>query len=85
MGFVAAGLVANVVLIQPLGFTAASVVMFVLVCHGFGSRHPLRDALIALGAGARRLFRLRPGARRQHRRGLHRERAELGVDIHARR
>lgn len=48
MGFVAAGLVANVVLIQPLGFTAASVVMFVLVCFGFGSRHPLRDALIAL-------------------------------------
>ncbi len=48
MGFVAAGLVANVVLIQPLGFTAASVVMFVLVCFGFGSRRPLRDALIAL-------------------------------------
>ena len=48
MGFVAAGLIANVLLIQPLGFTAASVVMFVLVCFGFGSRHPLRDALIAL-------------------------------------
>ncbi|HEY6630586.1 MAG TPA: tripartite tricarboxylate transporter TctB family protein [Rhizobiaceae bacterium] len=48
LGFVAAGLVANVVLIQPLGFTAASVVMFVLVCFGFGSRRPLRDALIAL-------------------------------------
>jgi putative tricarboxylic transport membrane protein len=46
--FVGAGLVANVVLIQPLGFTAASVVMFVLVCFGFGSRHPLRDALMAL-------------------------------------
>jgi putative tricarboxylic transport membrane protein len=48
LGFVAAGLIANVLLIQPLGFTAAAVVMFVLVCHGFGSRHPLRDALIAL-------------------------------------
>jgi hypothetical protein len=48
LAFVAAGLVANVVLIQPLGFTAASVVMFVLVCFGFGSRHPIRDALIAL-------------------------------------
>jgi len=48
MGFVAAGLLANVLLIQPLGFTAASVVMFVLVCFGFGSRRPLRDALIAL-------------------------------------
>jgi putative tricarboxylic transport membrane protein len=48
MGFVVAGLVANVALIQPLGFTAASVIMFVLVCFGFGSRHPLRDVLIAL-------------------------------------
>lgn len=46
--FIAAGLVANVLLIQPLGFTAASVVMFVLVCFGFGSRRPLRDVLIAL-------------------------------------
>ncbi|MDQ2704606.1 MAG: tripartite tricarboxylate transporter TctB family protein, partial [Pseudomonadota bacterium] len=48
LAFVIAGLVANVLLIQPLGFTAASVVMFVLVCFGFGSRRPLRDALIAL-------------------------------------
>jgi putative tricarboxylic transport membrane protein len=48
LAFVVAGLIANVVLIQPLGFTAASVVMFVLVCHGFGSRRPLRDGLIAL-------------------------------------
>ena len=48
MGLVAAGLLANVLLIQPLGFTAASVVMFVLVCFGFGSQHPLRDGLIAL-------------------------------------
>jgi putative tricarboxylic transport membrane protein len=43
-----AGLAANVALIKPLGFTAASVVMFTLVCHGFGSRSPLRDALIGL-------------------------------------
>ncbi len=48
MGFVVAGLVTNLVLIQPLGFTFASVVMFVLVCYGFGSRHPIRDALIGL-------------------------------------
>lgn len=48
LAFVAAGLAANVLLIGPLGFTAASVVMFVLVCFGFGSRRPLRDALIAL-------------------------------------
>ncbi len=43
MAFVVAGLVANMLLIGPLGFTAASVIMFVLVCYGFGSRHPLRD------------------------------------------
>jgi putative tricarboxylic transport membrane protein len=48
MGFVVAGLLANLVLIQPLGFTVASVAMYVLVCYGFGSRNPLRDALIGL-------------------------------------
>lgn len=48
MGFVVAGLIANLVLIKPLGFTAASVIMFVLVCYGFGSRHPVRDTLIGL-------------------------------------
>lgn len=48
MGFVVAGLIANLVLIQPLGFTVASVAMYVLVCYGFGSRNPLRDALIGL-------------------------------------
>lgn len=46
--FVAAGLVANVVLIRPLGFTLASVILFVLAAHGFGSRQPLRNALIGL-------------------------------------
>lgn len=48
VSFVAAGLLANLVLIGPLGFTAASVIMFVLVCYGFGSRRPLRDAGIGL-------------------------------------
>jgi len=48
VGFVAAGLLCNVVLIGPAGFTLASVVMFVLVAHGFGSRAPLRDGAIAL-------------------------------------
>jgi Tripartite tricarboxylate transporter TctB family. len=48
IGFVVAGLIANLVLIGPLGFTIASVAMFVLVAHGFGSRHPLRDALTGL-------------------------------------
>ena len=48
VAFVFAGLLANVVLIRPLGFTAASVVLFVLVAHGFGSRRPLSNALIGL-------------------------------------
>jgi putative tricarboxylic transport membrane protein len=46
LGFVIAGLVVNVALIGPLGFTAASTLLFVLMTHGFGSRRPLRDALI---------------------------------------
>jgi putative tricarboxylic transport membrane protein len=44
--FVVAGLVANVALIVPLGFTGASTILFVLVAYGFGSRKPLRDAAI---------------------------------------
>jgi putative tricarboxylic transport membrane protein len=46
LGAVGAGLVANVVLIGPLGFTLASTVMFTLVAWGFGSRAPWRDAPI---------------------------------------
>jgi putative tricarboxylic transport membrane protein len=46
MAFVGAGLVANVVLIGPLGFTIASTVMFTLIAWGFGSRRPWRDAPI---------------------------------------
>ena len=45
---VSAGLLGNVVLIGPLGFTAASTILFVLVCRGFGSRHILRDLLVGL-------------------------------------
>jgi putative tricarboxylic transport membrane protein len=48
LGFVIAGLVANVALIGPLGFTAASTALFVLITYGFGSRKPVRDALIGL-------------------------------------
>ncbi len=48
VGFVVLGLVLNVLLIGPLGFTAASTLLFVLVAYGFGSRRVLRDALIGL-------------------------------------
>jgi putative tricarboxylic transport membrane protein len=46
MGLVGAGLLANVVLIGPLGFTLASTVLFTLVAAGFGSRRPWVDAPI---------------------------------------
>jgi len=48
LGFVAAGLLCNVMLIDLAGFTIASTVMFTLIAHGFGSRSPLRDAGIAM-------------------------------------
>jgi putative tricarboxylic transport membrane protein len=56
MAFVVAGLLANLFLIRPLGFTAASVIMFVLVCYGFGSRRPLRDLVIGLILGLAAYF-----------------------------
>jgi putative tricarboxylic transport membrane protein len=46
LAWVAAGLVLNVLLIGPAGFTLASVILFVCVARGFGSRRILRDALI---------------------------------------
>lgn len=48
LGLVLAGLVANVVLIGPLGFTLASTVMFALVARGFGSRRPWFDAPVGM-------------------------------------
>ena len=43
-----AGLGANLVLIGPCGFSIAAAAQFVLVAAAFGSRAPLRDALVAL-------------------------------------
>jgi putative tricarboxylic transport membrane protein len=39
-------LVLNVLLIGPAGFTIASVILFVCVARGFGSKRILRDAAI---------------------------------------
>jgi putative tricarboxylic transport membrane protein len=54
LGVTFAGMVANALLIGPLGFTLASTVMFTLIAWGFGSRSPWRDApigfLLALAA-----------------------------------
>ncbi|MDB5369508.1 MAG: tripartite tricarboxylate transporter TctB family protein [Roseomonas sp.] len=48
LGLVGAGLVANLALIDWLGFVFAATVQFVLVAAGFGSRRPGRDLLIGL-------------------------------------
>ena len=45
--WIAAGLVLNVLLIGPAGFTLASIIMFVCVARGFGSKAIVRDAAIA--------------------------------------
>ncbi|HKF09972.1 MAG TPA: tripartite tricarboxylate transporter TctB family protein [Xanthobacteraceae bacterium] len=44
--WILAGLVLNVTLIGPAGFTIASVIVFVCVARGFGSNAIARDALI---------------------------------------
>src|SRR5262249_40456484 len=44
--WIVAGLVLNVVLIGPAGFTIASIIVFVCVARGFGSNAIGRDALI---------------------------------------
>jgi putative tricarboxylic transport membrane protein len=46
LAWIGAGLVLNVLLIGLAGFTLASVIMFVCVARGFGSKKILRDALI---------------------------------------
>jgi putative tricarboxylic transport membrane protein len=46
LALVSLGLVANVALIEWIGFILASTVMFPLVARGFGSRRPLTDAAI---------------------------------------
>lgn len=46
LGWVLAGLALNVLTIGALGFTLASILLFVCVARGFGSRAIVRDALI---------------------------------------
>lgn len=48
LGWILAGLVLNVLLIGKLGFTVASIILFVCVARGFGSKRILRDAGIAI-------------------------------------
>lgn len=46
LAWVFAGLGLNVILIGPAGFTIASIVLFICVARGFGSRALVRDAAI---------------------------------------
>ncbi|MBS7792408.1 tripartite tricarboxylate transporter TctB family protein [Roseococcus sp. SDR] len=48
LGLLGAGLLANLVLIGPAGFSIAASAQFVLVAAAFGSRSMARDVLIAL-------------------------------------
>jgi putative tricarboxylic transport membrane protein len=48
LGLLGAGLIANLALIGPLGFSLAASAQFVLTAAAFGSRRPLRDAVLAL-------------------------------------
>lgn len=45
LGWIAAGLALNLLLIGTAGFTIASTLMFICVARGFGSRRIARDAL----------------------------------------
>ena len=47
-GWLATGLVLHMVLIGSIGFVLASTVLMVCVARGYGSRKPLRDAVVAL-------------------------------------
>jgi putative tricarboxylic transport membrane protein len=47
LAWIGLGLVLNVLLIGPAGFTPASIALFVCVARGFGSRALARDAAVA--------------------------------------
>ncbi len=46
--FLAAGLGLNLILLEPAGFVPASSVLFWMTARGFGSRRPIRDAVVAV-------------------------------------
>lgn len=48
LGWLGGGMLLNLALIVPLGFAIGAAVQFVCTARAFGSRAPLRDAVIAL-------------------------------------
>ena len=47
-GIISAGIVLHMIVIGWAGFIIAGTLLFVLVARGFGSRRPVRDAIIAV-------------------------------------
>ena len=47
-GVISAGVILHMVVIGWAGFIIASTLLFVLIARGFGSRKPVRDAIIAV-------------------------------------
>ncbi|GGJ27414.1 tripartite tricarboxylate transporter TctB family protein [Neoroseomonas lacus] len=56
LGWLGGGMVLNLVLIEPLGFSIGAAVQFVCTARAFGSRAPLRDAVIALAVSLGAFF-----------------------------
>jgi len=48
VGWMALGIVLNVVLLERIGFVIAAAMLFWLTARAFDARHPARDALFAL-------------------------------------
>lgn len=56
LGWLGGGLVLNLLLIGPLGFSLSAAIQFVCTARAFGSRTPLRDAAIALAVSLGAFF-----------------------------
>jgi len=56
LGWLGGGLVLNLALIGPLGFSLSAAVQFVCTARAFGSRTPGRDAAIALAVSLAAFF-----------------------------
>ena len=56
LAWLGGGMLLNLVLIEPLGFSVGAAVQFVCTARAFGSRAPLRDAVIALAVSLGAFF-----------------------------
>jgi putative tricarboxylic transport membrane protein len=56
LAWLGGGMVLNLVLIAPLGFALSAAIQFVCTARAFGSRTPLRDAVIALAVSLGAFF-----------------------------